>query len=67
MESIEEHAKFMWEETHLKAISKAKIDENGKEIVEIESHQRGVVEELEKTHIYIEQLHNRNNELEKSW
>ena len=55
----------MWKEKHLKAISKAKADENGKEIVEIGSHQKGIVEELEKAHIYIEQLHNRNNELEK--
>lgn len=57
LESIGDHADFMWSNKHLKAIPKAAVDENGKEIVEIGSHQRGIVEELEKAHIYIEQLH----------
>ncbi len=57
LESIREHTDFMWNNKHLEAIPKAAIDENGKEIVEIGSHQRGIVEELEKAHIYISQLH----------
>jgi hypothetical protein len=57
LESIEDHAKFMWQNKHLKAIPKASADENGLEIVEVGSHRRGIVEELEKAHIYIEQLH----------
>ncbi len=57
LESIREHANFMWNNKHLEAIPKAAADENGNEIVEIGSHQRGIVEELEKAHIYIEQLH----------
>jgi hypothetical protein len=57
LEAIREHADFMWKNKHLKAISKAAVDENGKEIVEIGSHFKGIVEELEKAHIYIEQLH----------
>lgn len=57
LESIEEHAEYMWNNKHLKAIPKAKVDEEGREIVEFGSHQKGIVEELEKAHIYINQLH----------
>jgi len=64
MESIEKHAQHMWENKHLPAIARAKKDENGKEIIEIGAHQRGIVEELEKAHIYIEQLNNRLKALE---
>ncbi|HPG39391.1 MAG TPA: hypothetical protein PLP19_01005 [bacterium] len=65
LESIKEHAGFMWENKHLKAIPKAIVDENGLEIVEYGAHQKGIVEELEKAHIYIEQLHERINALEE--
>jgi hypothetical protein len=65
LESLEEHAKYMWQNKHLKAIPKAQVDKDGKEIVEVGSHRRGIVEELEKAHIYIEQLHKRINDLEK--
>lgn len=65
LESIEKHAKFMWTNKHLKAIPKAKSDKMGCEIVEFGSHQRGIVEELEKAHIYIEQLHKRLKVLEE--
>jgi len=57
LESIEEHAKHMWNNKHLKAVPKAKLDEKGQEIIEVGAHRRGIVEELEKAHIYIEQLH----------
>lgn len=57
LESIEEHATFMWQNKHLKAIPEAKADENGREIIEVRAHRKGIVEELEKAHIYIEQLH----------
>ena len=40
-------------------------DENGQEIVEVGAHRRGIVEELEKAHIYIEQLNNRIKVLEE--
>lgn len=56
LESIEEHSDFMWNNKHLKAIPKAKMDENGREIVEVGSHRRGIVEELEKAHIYLHTL-----------
>ena len=65
LESIEEHAEFMWNNKHLKAIPKAKVDENGMEIVEVGAHRRGIVEELEKAHIYIEQLHQRLKAMEE--
>ena len=65
LESIDEHAAFMWENSHLKGIPKACYDENGREIVEVGSHRKGIVEELEKAHIYIEQLHNRIKALEE--
>ncbi len=50
---------------HLKAIPKAKVDKNGLEIIEVGDHQRGIVKELEKAHIYIEQLHKRIKVLEE--
>ena len=65
MESIEDHAEFMWSNKHLKAVPKAKVDENDMEIVEVGAHRRGIVEELEKAHIYIEQLHQRLKAMEE--
>jgi len=56
LETIEEHADFMWKEKHLKAIPPAQVDEEGKAIIELGSDRKGIVEELEKAHIYIEQL-----------
>jgi hypothetical protein len=57
LESIAEHAHFMWKNKHLKAIPKMAVDEEGRQIVEVGSHQKGIVEELEKAHIYIQQLY----------
>ena len=65
LESIMEHANFMWKNKHLAAIPKAKTDETGQEIVEVGSHRKGIVEELEKAHIYIEQLSKQNKALEE--
>ncbi|MDI6794767.1 MAG: hypothetical protein QME81_18190 [bacterium] len=53
LETIEEHAAYMWKNKHLKAIPNAKLDEDGREIIEVGIHRRGIVEELEKAHIYI--------------
>ena len=58
LETIEEHAAFMWQNKHLPAIPKATTDNNGDEIVEVGAHRKGIVEELEKAHIYISQLEN---------
>ena len=65
LESIDEHSAFMWQNKHLKAIPKARVDGNGREIVEVGAHRKGIVEELEKAHIYIDQLHNRIDALEE--
>ena len=65
LESINEHANFMWENKHLKAIPKAIVDENGQEIIEVGAHRKGIVEELEKAHIYIEQLNKQINTMRK--
>jgi predicted nucleic acid-binding Zn-ribbon protein len=46
----------MWQEKHLPAMPKIQKDENGREIVEIGARSKGIVEELEKAHIYIERL-----------
>lgn len=56
LETIEEHAEFMWREKHLTAVPKASVDEHGKEILEVGSHRKGMLEELEKAHIYVAQL-----------
>jgi len=65
LEPIEEHSESMWQNKHLPAIPKGKLDEDGQEIVEVGAHRRGIVEELEKAHIYIEQLHKRVKALEE--
>jgi hypothetical protein len=65
LESIDEHSEFMWQKRHLPAMPKIQKDENGREIVEIGARSRGVVEELEKAHIYIEQLHKDINQLQE--
>ena len=65
LESIEEHSRYMWDKKHLRAIPVKKFDENGQEIIEVGAHRKGIVEELEKAHIYIEQLHKRIGELQE--
>jgi len=57
LESIEEHALFMWDNKHLPAVPQANTDAQGRELIEVGSHRRGMLEELEKAHIYIEELH----------
>jgi hypothetical protein len=56
LESIEDHAEFMWKHKHLPALPGAAANENGVDIV---GHQYGTLEELEKAHIYISQLDER--------
>lgn len=65
LESVEEHSQFMRQNGHLRAIPKAEINADGQEVVELGAHRRGMVEELEKAHIYIEQLNKRVKELEE--
>ena len=56
VEPIEEHAEFMWREKHLSAVPKAHKDEDGQYVVEYGSLIHGLLEELEKAHVYIERL-----------
>ncbi|MCK5169362.1 MAG: hypothetical protein KAQ75_05740 [Bacteroidales bacterium] len=57
LESIEEHAEFMWKEKHLPAVKSAKdIEREGK--INMNERREQLLEELEKAHIYIEQLNN---------
>ncbi|HEY0662635.1 MAG TPA: hypothetical protein VGD21_15095 [Lysobacter sp.] len=55
--SIEEHAKLMWQNSHLPKMSPAKVNEDGKGVINVGQRSQGMLEELEYAHIYIEQLH----------
>jgi hypothetical protein len=55
--SIEEHAEFMWQQSHLPKVEKAVANDEGKGVVDLVARSQGVLEELEIAHIYIAQLH----------
>ena len=59
LEPISEHADSMWGQRHLPAVPPVETDDEGKEIIEMGRHQRGILEELEKAHIYIQWIHER--------
>ncbi len=59
--SIEEHASLMWENSYLPAVGAT--PEQGQ--YELTSKMFGMLNELEKAHIYIEQLHERLSLLEE--
>jgi hypothetical protein len=59
--SIEEHARLMWSNSHLPAVPPRELDEAGREVVNVGAQRRGILEELEVAHIYIDQL---NGELQ---
>ena len=63
IESIEAHAKYMWREKHLPAVSSAKVINAGS--YNMAERREQILEELEKAHVYIEQLNNRLKSLEK--
>ena len=62
LESIEDHAAFMWNNKHLPAVGARKVDEQGREVVEIGARMRALLEELEKAHIYISTLNGKVGE-----
>jgi hypothetical protein len=62
VESIEEHADFMWNNKHLPGVGARTVDEKGREVVEIGARMRGLLEELEKAHIYISTLNDKIGE-----
>lgn len=64
LESIEDHAAAMWSQKHLPAMPARQVDDQGREMVDVGAHRRGLVEELEKAHLYIAQLHERLERLE---
>jgi len=64
LESIEDHSAFMWNNKHLPALSARTVDDKGQEVVEIGARMRGMLEELEKAHIYISTLSDRITEKE---
>ena len=66
LESIEEHATFMWTNKHLPAMGPGEYDDEGMARFELGRHQVGLLEELEKAHIYIDQLHNRVQQQESA-
>lgn len=62
LESIEDHSTYMWSNKHLPAVGARKVDEQGREVVEIGARMRGLLEELEKAHIYISTLNTKVTE-----
>lgn len=56
LESIEDHAAYMFENKHLPAVGAGKYSENGTPILDLGERSQGTLEELEKAHIYIAQL-----------
>ena len=63
LESIEDHAAYMWENKHLKAVGAGKYSEDGMAVFNLTDRSQAVLEELEKAHIYIERLNTQVNEL----
>jgi hypothetical protein len=59
LESIEDHADFMWTNKHLPAVGARQVDDQGREVVEVGARMRGMLEELEKAHIYISTLNDK--------
>jgi hypothetical protein len=59
LESIEEHARLMWQNRHLPALAPAEITAHGETSFDVGARSQAVLEELEKAHIYIEQLNAR--------
>ena len=62
LESIEEHAAYMWMHKHLPALASADEMQNAEKGYDISERREQILEELEKAHIYIEQLHKRIEE-----
>lgn len=61
--SIDEQAAYMWSNKHLPAVGPATVASGDKHLVNVGAHQFGMLEELEKAHIYIGQLNSAYKEL----
>ena len=55
----------MWEHKHLPAIGKGQYSQDGEAVIELGARSQGMLEELEKAHIYIEMLDKRLNQLQE--
>lgn len=55
--SIEQQAEHMYTNKHLPAVPKETLGEDGRPMVDLVAYQLGMLEELEKAHVYIAQLH----------
>jgi len=64
LESIEEHAEYMWTHRHLPSVGGAVVS-GDRHLIDVGAQQLGMLEELEKAHIYIEQLHQQVRQLER--
>jgi len=64
LESIEEHSEYMWKHKQLKGVPEVAKDEAGNNKMELGGQSLGVLEELEKAHVYIQQLNERIKTLE---
>lgn len=60
IESIDEHAEFMWENSYLEGVGPTAAGEP----INLTHKTTGLINELEKAHVYIEQLHKRLAEVE---
>jgi hypothetical protein len=56
LESIEDHAEYMFTNKHLPAVGAGRYNEAGEPIIQLGASSAGMLEELEKAHIYIAQL-----------
>lgn len=65
LESIPAHTEFMWAHKHLPSVSPAKTNSDGLGTVNIATRSQQLLEELEKAHIYISQLHNKIDKIHK--
>lgn len=63
--SIQEHARFMWKNSHLPKMAPAQTNASGQGVINVGQRAQGMLEELEYAHIYIEQLHGDVQDLQK--
>jgi len=66
LESIEQHAAYMWQNKHLPAVGKGKVDDEGRPFIEVGARSQAMLEELEKAHIYIDQLNQQVQQLQET-
>jgi hypothetical protein len=64
--TIEDQAAYMFGEKHLPAVGAGTYDEHGRSVLDIGKKTMGILEELEKAHLYIVQLNDRLKKIEQS-